>query len=232
MPKATGRQPLEYSKSAAVNSINVQTDDLKPMAQSGLNLLKGLAAHGFIHGDIKPENLMWDSHTKNLQLIDNDSLKKISKTSKESGINDAYTQIYLNPVAWKHKPPGNEAKLGIGRDLFALGMVILETSLYAKGQGDKANQLMEKLTFGNERPGRAKYLMSQDKYQNGIQELQDENFDANSIEAFARSCIIESIQLEERRLAGNITAFERYDETQPDAQHLLAKLEGDLAQIK
>lgn len=76
------------------------------------------------------------------------------------------------------------------------------------------------------------YLMASDKYQNGIQELQEESFDADSIEAFARSCIIESIRLEETRLAGKITTFERYDESQPDAQHLLAKLERDLAQIK
>lgn len=231
MPKATGNQPLEYT-SNTVSAINVDIADLKPMAESGLSLLKGLAAHGFIHGDIKPENLMWDSHTKNLQLIDNDSLQKISKNSKESGPNDAHTLIYLNPVAWKHKPPGTEAKLGIGRDLFALGMVILETSLYAKDQGGKADQLMERLTFGKQPTGRARYFMASDKYQEGIQELQDEKFDANSIEAFARSCIIESIRLEETRLAGNITAFERYNESQPDAQHLLAKLERDLAQIK
>ena len=246
MPKAVGKQPVVYKSGKAEEldpksgkaeeldpppTINVSRSDLKSMATSSLSLLKGLASHGFIHGDIKPENLIWNSDAKNLQLIDNDSLNKVSKHSDQVGsVIGTHTQMYLNPVAWTRSKGRINAQLGLGRDLFAVGMVMLETSLGAKGRYQEAEDLMNMLTFMREPLEKGRYLMSQGNYKRGVEALKKAEFAANSIEAFARSCITKSIEYEETRRDNEDFKFERYSPN--NGQHLLAQLERELAQVR
>lgn len=240
MPKAAGKNPIEYPKPARPDDVeppaklNVSRSDLKPMAQSAMSMLTGLASHGLIHGDIKPENLMWDAKTKSLQLIDNDGLQKVSKKagSQVSEAAGAGTLTYLNPVKYA-RPPGKgqqEARLGLGRDLFAMGMVLLEASMHARGQGERADALMNRLTFSSSPAGQAILWMRNGNYRSGLETLKQENLPPNSVEAFARSCIVKSIEHEEARLAKQDFGFDRYDPG--DDQHLLAQLEKELEQVR
>ena len=208
--------------------VHVARADLKPMAASALSLLQGLASHGFIHGDIKPANLMWDAKSKILRLIDNDSLQKVSKRDGdiEPGFGD-HTLQYMNPVAWQ-VGNGNQAQLGLGRDLFAIGMVLLETALGAKGRYKDAEDLISQLTFIQQPKYRAIQLMKDGLYSRGVNALNAAPFAENSVEAFARSCILESIRHEEERLKNHDFKFDRYAKDKQD--HLLTKLQRQLVQ--
>ncbi len=209
--------------------VHVARADLKPMAASALSLLQGLASHGFIHGDIKPANLMWDAKSKTLRLIDNDSLQKVSKRGGdiEPGFGD-HTLQYMNPVAWQ-VGNGNQAQLGLGRDLFAIGMVLLETALGEQGRYKDAEDLISQLTFIQQPKYRAIQLMKDGLYSRGVNALNAAPFAENSVEAFARSCILESIQHEEERLKKQDFKFDRYAKVKPD--HLLAKLQRQLDRV-
>jgi hypothetical protein len=73
----------------------------------------------------------------------------------------------------------------------------------------------------------------------GIQDLKAEDFAPGSVEAFARSCIVKSIDHEKNRLGldesnkavfPRTATFDRYDPNRAgNDQHLLAQLERDLA---
>jgi hypothetical protein len=239
MPKAAGTNPIEYPQGEGAK-LHVSTEDLKGMAGSALQLLQGLARHGFIHGDIKPENLIWDPETKTLQLIDNDNLQKVSKNKQAEvakGVG-VQTVIYTNPVAWadnySDEEPGDKARLGLGRDLFAVGMVLLEASLLAKGEGTKADALMNGITFGTAPNVKAAIWEIRNKgYTNGLNALKGETFGKGSVEDFARSCILKSVAYEEARSQQGIATFERYDPKGPaDDQHLLAQLQREFAQLR
>lgn len=240
MPKAAGKTLCDDNF-----QMTVSRADLKPLAASALNLLKGLASHGFTHGDIKPENLIWDTKSKTLQLIDNDNLDKVSK--KDGSLVNAkrklpFTVEYINPVGFNraYGVEENNEQLGLGRDLFAMGMTLLEASLHARGQSDKATKLTKGITFGNaETQQKSVYSMRVGKYIEGIQALKAEDFAPGSVEAFARSCIVKSIEHEQKRLGLNAdnfavfprtATFDRYDPNRAgNDQHLLAQLERDLA---
>jgi serine/threonine protein kinase len=219
MPKAAGKNPLEYSVEKArkgddgdtehVKS-NVSRSDLKPMAQSALNLIKGLAKHGFIHGDIKPENLFWDAKTKALQLIDNDGLQKVSKKAGSvvpKGLG-ALTLAYLHPLAYHkkflHAPggPGKNAQLGLGRDLYAMGLVMLEASLLAEGMsGEEVQGVMESITHGHQPVAKIEYLLATNSIEDRIKTLNGiEGMKAGGMAEFARKCIIKALEFEQERV--------------------------------
>jgi TPR repeat protein len=240
MPKAAGITPIEYKKGTFEPKLQVAAADLKDMAGSALKALQGLASHGFIHGDIKPENLLWDDKTKTLQLIDNDNLQKVSKkvgaeVSKGIGVQ---TLTYTNPVAWlprntsKDGEYGDQAQMGLGRDLFAMGMVLLEASLLAKGQGEKANSIFNKITFSNKDAGDALDNMRVRMYKMGLKLLKTEEFPKGSVEDFARSCIVKAVAHEEARYEDEIGSFERYKINDPaNDQHLLTQLQREFEQL-
>ena len=251
MPKAAGKSPIQYFEPPAPkkgtdeeppappSKSHVSTSDLKPMAQSALSLLTGLAKHGFIHGDIKPENLMWDTKTKTLQVIDNDGLQKVSK-KPGSQVNpglDTRTELYFNPVGYNQKYYESSSgqtsygtfkyQMGVGRDLFAMGMTLLETALTSRGQEKKAKDLMSQITGQNSNPSRQALFES---YKQGVEALKAENFPPNSVEAFARSCIVKAIEYEQIRLDRQDFGFDRYNEA--DDQHLLSQLQRELEQVR
>ena len=239
MPKAAGKTLRDSDDRMTV----VSRADLKPMASSALNLLKGLASHGFIHGDIKPENLIWDTKSKTLQLIDNDSMKKVSKqngSQVKADVKQGVTPMYLNPVGFhKEYSHGSNEQLGLGRDLFAMGLTLLEASLHARGQAARSEKIIAGITFNDQPDGKAIYKKQFGNYDDGIKALMAEEFAPGSVDAFARSCIIKSIEHEKGRLGldenDNVVlprtaTFDRYDPNRAgNDQHLLAQLERDLA---
>jgi hypothetical protein len=231
MPKARGKQPVEYpdpntDQDDPPPRLNVSRDDLRPMAESAMTLLKGLAAHGFVHGDIKPENLIWNPATKVLQLIDIDGLQKVSKaegTLVAEGLSD-HSTLYANPVAFAPAYGGGKtARLGLGRDVFSMGVVLLETALLARGQSEKARTLIENITFASDPYLQSQWKKSRGEHEKGLKALGKEPFEAGSLEHFARECILRSVDYEKARLARKDFTFERYVPDQPD--HLLAQLE-------
>jgi hypothetical protein len=156
MPKAAGKSPLVFPKHKPLKpdvnvdalepiqksepvapkppEVNVRIEDLVPMAQQGLQTLKSLSERGFIHGDIKPENMLWDSENQSLRIIDTDGMQKVSKRAdrpQPEGAGDAGTPGYVHPLFWK------KGQLGVGRDLYAFGLSLLECSVHARGD-DKA----------------------------------------------------------------------------------------------
>lgn len=234
MPKARGKQPIEYPSSNTDGDdrpprLNVSRGDLRPMAESAMTLLKGLASHGFVHGDIKPENLIWDPATKALQLIDIDGLQKVSKAQGSlvaDGLSD-HSTLYANPVAFAPAYGGGKtARLGLGRDLFSIGMVLLEAALLSRGDSETARTLMEGITFASDPLLQSQWKKSQGKYQAGLERLRQAPFAAGSLESFARECILRSVEYEQARLARQDFGFERYAPDQPE--HLLAQLERAL----
>ena len=268
MPKAAGTSPLRYfeKKGSDIVKSNVSQSDLKPFADSALTLLKGLARHGFIHGDIKPENLMWDAKAKKLQLIDNDSLHKVSKkdgSSVAKGLG-AHTPMYMHPLGFKDAQIVNlefvtVAQLGLGRDLYALGLVLLEAALVAKGKNEEAETLMSGITDKEakaldearislnrrkpEKLGDPLPLKTLENYSIGarIDYLEKADLPKDSVEDFARTCLIEALKFEQGRIDEarknkenneenkNVFGFDRSDNG-PEAQ-LLKKLEDRLAQV-
>jgi len=234
MPKARGKQPVEYPSSNTDQDdppprLNVSRNDLRSMAESSMTLLKGLAAHGFVHGDIKPENLIWDPATKVLQLIDIDGLQKVSKaegTLVAEGLSD-HSTLYANPVAFDPAyKAGATARLGLGRDVFSMGVVLLETALLARGESERARTLIENITFASDPPLQSQWKKLRGEHEKGLEALGEQPFEAGSLEHFARECILRSVDYEKARLARKDFTFERYMPDQSD--HLLAQLERAL----
>jgi hypothetical protein len=146
----------------------------------------------------------------------------------------------MNPVGYHSAYQGGlNEQLGLGRDLFAMGLTLLEASLHATGRTEKSETLLSGITFDTEPEKRAIYFKATGQYNNGIKALMAEDFAPGSVEAFARSCIIKSIEHEKIRLGLNednkavlprTATFDRYDPNRPgNDQHLLAQLERELA---
>ncbi len=212
-PRAGGRDLIEYNDDQEVSKVNVKPESLKPMARSAIELLKGLGSHGFVHGDIKPSILFWNERTKTLQAIDTDAMTKVSKRPASAApVHQEGTRGYLNPVAfhpayainhgmWSEYKP----QAGAGRDLYATGISLLEAAMYAKGRGSDFENLSDALSC----KGVASNLQA-GKYQAGIELLREENFEPDSIEDFARTCVLKSIDYELDRVNRGDRGFERY----------------------
>ena len=238
MPKAAGKNPVEEDSKGAFK-VNVSRSDLKPMAESAMTLLKGMAKHGFIHGDIKPANLMWDAKSKNLQLIDNDNLVKVPKDKGSTvprGLGHL-TLVYLHPLAMhkdfldaKGKP--SLAQLGLGRDLYATGLVLLEASLLAgQGGAEQANTILNEVTHRDQDDKEeVRRLLKNKPIADRIDYLKRLNFEARSVQDFARTCLIKALEFEQDRIERKEFGFDR-DETGREAT-LLRELEDKLKQVK
>ncbi len=217
MPKAKGK-PLGEDRRDGFK-VNCKPADLKPMARSGLTGLQGLAAHGFIHGDIKPNNLFFDNESKTLQFIDVDGLQKVSKKDGSKMEGSESTRRYAHPLMLAGKP------CGVGKDLCAFGVTVLESALYAKNQSAVCEDILRNMKISEEPFAAGQMAKLSTTRMRMVQNLKDEQkrFPADSEEHFGLQCIITSIEYEESRInSGQENVFERYTAT--NANHPLNQL--------
>ena len=101
-------------------------------AQSAFNALGQMASHGFVHGDIKPSNLIVKD-TGDLALIDTGSMAKTTKHAKDRPFSDSISfDKKSRPTTPDHAHPGHSPdfkKVGMEQDLFSMGVTLLETKL-------------------------------------------------------------------------------------------------------
>jgi serine/threonine protein kinase len=103
---------------------------LSGIANQGLETLKELAKNGFVHGDIKGRNLIYNDQTGDLTFIDTGGMAKASKDAART--DDTMFNFYKNPLTPHYTHPGfldNDGKLGFEQDLFSFGMTLLVASL-------------------------------------------------------------------------------------------------------
>jgi hypothetical protein len=107
-------------------------------ADSALQALNQMANHGFVHGDIKPSNLVV-KQDGDLALIDTGSMAKISKRAAGAILlpADAYFDKATRPYTSDHTHPGHPPdfkKVGMEQDLFSMGVTLLETKINSVAQ--------------------------------------------------------------------------------------------------
>jgi serine/threonine protein kinase len=217
MPLAAGKQLIEFGKSGSVVK-NFKPEDLPAVARSMTGLLEQMWRHGFVDGDIKPENLMWDASTKTLRAIDIDSFQKVSKKDgsalPESGL---FTPGYVHPQALRRNTPT------LGRDLFSAGMVMLEAALRAKGHDGEADRItlingqpQQKNIYTAGMRGEALLRIRNEKgeYEEGILDNMKARlkFADGGVEDFAILCIKTSLEYETQRVENGVKKFERYSD--------------------
>ena len=141
MPLAPGKQLMsdqqlsaskDSDRPAGERRFNEQ--QLGRLASSGFNSIYAAAQHGFVFGDIKPENIMTDGREFN--FIDLGGLQKISRNGgkPEYGVG---TKIYLLPTLAIQIPKGSkevEYPASFDRDLYAFGLTLVETALRSEGK--------------------------------------------------------------------------------------------------
>ena len=131
MEKAPGENLGELIKTRSLTA-----DDHKAIARSMITTLKKLAERGFIHRDIKPDNLFYDRASGSVTFIDTGFLYKMPKPER----GDQFVQTesimgtlnYMSPVMLSGQPYGADV------DLHSTAMVLLETAypdLTAVAQG-------------------------------------------------------------------------------------------------
>jgi serine/threonine protein kinase len=207
MPLAAGKQLLAIKGRSA--ELNFKRQDLPDIARSMASLLEKMWQHGFIDGDMKPENLMWDPASKTLRAIDIDSFQKMSKKGGAFPRLGVQTPAFTHPNAIRFsKSPAKQPTLG--RDLFSAGMVILEAALRSGGHGDEADRIT--LADAGENV-EAKRQLSATTLPTTLDAMKkDLNLANGGVEDFAMLCIKTALKYEENRLAQGINRFERYDE--------------------
>lgn len=138
MPKAPGLGLEKLMPRKPNDPPALSKDDLKNIAKHSLETLTGFAGHGFVHGDIKPLNMLYESGTGKLTFIDTGGMAKISK---DPGYRSAtafhggrgFTAGYSHPDTPKKKVAHEQ-------DLFSMGMSLLELGLRNSGKAATWNQ--------------------------------------------------------------------------------------------
>lgn len=178
-------ESAESTESAGTTLTLLTNEQLKQVAGSGLKLLKDMAAHGFVHGDIKGNNLIFDKEHGILRAIDTDNLQKISKHNNWADPEGAGTRtpLYAHPRLVSIANFRQVANpIGLGRDLYAFGAVLLEMSL----EGSAREELQEKLAGVSWRTTGTL-----------IAYLEAKKFPEDSVADFASKCMIAAILHEE-----------------------------------
>lgn len=210
MPMAPGKSPVDYTlnENEIVDSrAQIEPAQVRSMAKSGIDILKGLQARGFIHGDIKPANMLYSAEDKALNLIDTDDLRKISKRPEARLPEKPGTgsMTYIHPGAYDHKG------CGAGRDLYALGVSLLETSLLSRGEKSEWDTWFSQLSSGS-----LSGILGVHGRKALAQQARNNSFPPDSAEHFALQCIAESLEYEAGRVAQGLQGrFERYTPDNP-----------------
>jgi serine/threonine protein kinase len=94
-----------------------------------------MAGHGFVHGDIKPANIITDEGGQ-ISMIDTGSMAKISKRTATKPdalrLDSDYFDKGTRPTTPGYTHPGYSAspnRVGLEQDLFGMGVTLLQTKL-------------------------------------------------------------------------------------------------------
>ncbi|MEN9776166.1 MAG: Protein kinase domain [Pseudomonadota bacterium] len=164
-PRAPGRQLLSDAQleadaqgARASGARRYDEPQLRTIARSGFEAIESAARHGFVFGDIKPENIMTDGNKS--KFIDLDALQKVSRQGGETVLNQ-YSYAYLLPVAFHRAETDAAYRAGVERDLYALGMTLVESALRSARRHDLATQVLSisvgRLTDGE---ARQRYMLA------------------------------------------------------------------------
>jgi len=128
MPKAQGEPLLQFDNIDEEDPVGIwhplTEAELKSLSQSLIGAIQGMSEHLFIHGDIKPENIMSGG-----AIIDLGGLQKLHKHDPRAKLG-AGTLPYLLPPFWINRIMIDATyNVGYERDLYAAGLVLLEMSL-------------------------------------------------------------------------------------------------------
>jgi serine/threonine protein kinase len=217
MPLAAGKQLMTYNKDTNKFETGFSQEELPSVARSMVRLLEQMWRHGFVNGDIKPENLFWDASSKTLRAIDIDSFQKVSKKD-----GSALPEGGLTTWPYTHPAVLQEKKATLGRDLFSAGMVLLEAALRSRGEASEARRIL--LT------GVADFNFLAMRRNQNLPDILDKmkarlNFADGGVEDFAILCIKTSLDYEEQRSAQGVNHFERYGDN-AGANHPMSILKG------
>lgn len=113
-------------------------EDRKAIARQALESLKAMSEHGYVHGDIKPDNLMYSADKKQLTLIDFGGLTKQSKHGDSgNALGNPLSPAYVIPSSHHASGANNTGGYGYEADLYAMGLSMLESFLpHAQALGD------------------------------------------------------------------------------------------------
>jgi len=204
MPLAAGKQLMTYNKETnKFETAGFSQEELPSVARSMVRLLEQMWRHGFVNGDIKPENLFWDASSKTLRAIDIDTFQKVSKKDGSALQEGGYgTYPYTHPAVLQGK------KATLGRDLFSAGMVLLEAALRSRGEDSEARRI---LVDGVENETKRTFLRNTRTLPDIVNTMKTRlNFADGGVEDFAILCIKTSLDYEEQRSAQGVNHFERY----------------------
>ncbi len=218
MERAKGKQLLSDAEVERTENRfrlfdKISGSEMKRVAGSGLDALKQLSAHGFVHGDVKPQNMIHDTKNGRVTLIDFSGMQKVSKNG---GVPKAAvgTMGYLLP--------GGIAA-GFQRDLFAMGVSLVETGLIARGRNADASEMFSAIADRNVGPGPYQARLARERGEpEAWQEVMNrlERAEApDSAVAFGFACMRQA-------MAWDTAKFGRYDAATSPADHPLNVMSG------
>ena len=112
------------------NLRGLNAHDKLAIAQQGLHALKAMAQHGYVHGDIKPANLVYSADKQLLQLIDFDGLQKHSKHDVSgAALGSPLSPEYVIPSTHHVQGANRDGGYGQEADLYAFGLTLLKLFL-------------------------------------------------------------------------------------------------------
>jgi HD superfamily phosphohydrolase len=116
------------------NLVNSLLDEIAKLFSQWTRMLRLIGTEGFIYLDVKPENVLVDSHL-HLTAIDFGSVKRFDR-SDQTPVDIFFTDQYAHPDLLKkikEKPSSNRVRVGMKRselryefDYYALGISMLE----------------------------------------------------------------------------------------------------------
>jgi len=112
MPKCSGGELFEL----LINEVDVPLGECKRIMREILVALNDLHSRGLVHGDVKPENLMFDKSEKTVKLIDFDTCEPWAPNSRKQ------TRIQGSPMYIA--PEVLEGKASPQSDLFSVGVIL------------------------------------------------------------------------------------------------------------
>ncbi|MEO1997094.1 MAG: hypothetical protein ABGZ17_17635 [Planctomycetaceae bacterium] len=91
-----------------------------------LGVLRGMAARGFIHRDLKPDNILFEEKTNEFNVVDLGTLGKFSKQGADGANTFTGTMPYLHPRVANATITKNPT-YGYEADLYSAAMTLLNT---------------------------------------------------------------------------------------------------------